>query len=95
MSVSAWGAVFDVARELRWWFSAPSPGVSVPALLLGALVLGCCCFVAGASVACVALSTTCRRWLWHCAAGAIQASGITSPGRGELEVQRRFRKYRA
>lgn len=88
--------VFELLREARWWFLAPSSGgCSIPTILLGAIILGSCCFCAGSLLTLCCVSARCRLWVWHCISGLAQLWGEpVIGGRHSLEVRNRFREYR-
>ena len=79
-------------REVRWLF-APSSCPVAP-LLLGAIVISCSSFIAGAVVACCFLSARCRYWIWHCISGLNLVWGERQPVPDYLVPRDRFREYR-
>ena len=63
MSVPWTGHPLDLFREARWWFATPSSSCSWSAVMLGAIVLGSCCFLCGTNFGCCLVSSRC---FWHC-----------------------------
>ena len=91
MNAPSWA--FELLREARWWiWATPSSTCSFSSVILGAIVLGSCCFCCGALTALCLLSQRCRAWIVHCIAGAFAHWVDIGPVRS-TELQRRFREY--
>ena len=91
MSAPSWA--FELLREARWWvWATPSSTCSFSSVILGAIVLGSCCFCCGALTALCLLSQRCRAWIVHCVAGAFAHWVDIGPARS-TELQRRFWEY--
>ena len=67
---SFWSSALGAFRELRWWFPPCQSSCSLAGILLGALVIGACCFCCGALATACLLSSKCRLWIWHCVTSA-------------------------